>query len=51
MTAILLCKRLEQLTVTLKQESESAVEWFSNNEILGNPRKFKAIILSNESKK
>ena len=44
-------KKLEDLLSTLEQESESAIGWFRLNNMVVNPNKFQAIILSKNSSK
>ena len=41
------CKTVKDLINVLKEESEVAINWFSSNEIIVNPDKFKSIILTN----
>ena len=45
-TIIATCNTLTGLLKTLEQESESAVSWFKQNEIIVNAYKFQAIILN-----
>ena len=40
------CKNLNNLLRTLGKESESAVDWFRNNNMTANPNKFQAIIMN-----
>ena len=42
----LTCKNLNLLLGTLEKESESAVDWFRNNNMIANPDKFQAIIMN-----
>ena len=42
----LTCKNLNLLLRTLEKESESAVDWFRNNNMIANPDKFQAIIMN-----
>ena len=39
-------KNLNDLLRTLEKESESAVDWFSNNNMIPNADKFQAIIMN-----
>ena len=45
-TIAVTCKNLNDLLHTLKKESESAVDWFRNNNMIANPDKFQAIIMN-----
>ena len=45
------CNNLTELLRTLEQESESAVNWFRQNEMIGNADKFPAIILNKKEYK
>ena len=45
-TIALTCKNLNDLLRTLEKESESAVDWFRNNNMIANPDKFQAIIMN-----
>ena len=38
---------IDDLLLTLKHESELAVKWFTDNQMIVNPEKFQAIILKN----
>ena len=40
------CKNLNNLLRTLEKESESAVDWFRNNNMIASPDKFQAIIMN-----
>ena len=40
------CKNLKNLFRTYEKESESAVDWFRNNNMIANPDKFQAIIMN-----
>ena len=44
-------KKRETLLETLKNESESAVNWFRNNNMIVNPDKFQLILLQKSTKK
>ena len=44
-TITVTCKNLNHLLFTLEKESESAVDWFRNNDMKANPDKFQAIII------
>ena len=39
-------KNLNDLLRTLEKESESAIDWFRSNNMIGNPDKFQAIIMN-----
>ena len=39
-------KNLNDFLRALEKESESAVDWFSNNNMIGNADKFQAIIMN-----
>ena len=43
------CKNLNDLLPTLEKESESAVDWFRNYNMIANPDKFQAIIMNKTS--
>ena len=43
-TSAVTCKNLNDLLHTLEKESESAVDWFKNINMIANPDKFQAII-------
>ena len=45
-TIAVTCKNLNDLLRTLEKESESAVDWFRNNNMIANPDKFQAIIMN-----
>ena len=45
-TIAVTCKNLNDLLRALEKESESAVDWFSNNNMIGNADKFQAIIMN-----
>ena len=45
-TIAVTCKNLNDLLHKLKKESESAVDWFRNNNMIANPDKFQAIIMN-----
>ena len=45
-TIAVTCKNLNDLLRTLEKESESAVDWFKNNNMIANPDKFQAIIMN-----
>ena len=44
-------KKRETLLETLKNESESAVNWFRNNKMIVNPDKFQLMLLQKSTKK
>ena len=39
-------KNLNDLLRTLEKESESAIDWFRSNNMIGNPDKFQAIVIN-----
>ena len=45
-TVAVACKNLNNLLRTLEKESESAVDWFRNNNMIASPDKFQAIIMN-----
>ena len=45
-TITVTCKNLNDLLFTLEKESQSAVDWFRNNNMVANPGKFQAIIMN-----
>ena len=45
-TIAVICNNLTNLCQTLEKESESAIDWFENNNMIANPDNFQAIILS-----
>ena len=45
-TVAVICKNLNDLLHTLEKESESAVDWFRNNNVITNPDKFQAIVMN-----
>ena len=45
-TITVICKNLNDLLHTLEKESESAVDWFRNNNVITNPDKFQAIVMN-----
>ena len=45
-TIAVTCKNLNDLLRTLEKESESAVDWFRNNNMIANPDQFQAIIMN-----
>ena len=49
-TIAVTCKNLNDLLRTLEKESESAVDWFRNNNIIANPDKFQAIVMNKRRK-
>ena len=49
-TIAVTCKNLKDLLRTLEKESESAVDWFRNNNIIANPDTFQTIIMNKRRK-
>ena len=45
-TIAVTCKNLNDLLRILEKESESAVDWLRNNNMIANPGKFQAIIMN-----
>ena len=45
-TIALTCKNLNDLLPTLEKKSESAVDWFRNNNMTANPDKSQAVIMN-----
>ncbi len=41
---------IEELILTLESESETAIKWFQDNEMIVNPDKFQAIIINKNGK-
>ena len=49
-TIAVTCKNLNDLLRTIEKESESAVDWFRNNNIIANPDTFQTIVMNKRRK-
>ena len=45
-TIAVTCKNMNDLLRTLEKKTESAIDWFKNNNMIANPDKFQAIIMN-----